>query len=196
MQETTLDKIKQISINLFNEKSYEGTSLKDIFNLIGISAPSFYYYYSSKKDLYIELIKDAEELHRKAFMEVLEKSKAKSSKQQLEALIKQYWVFKAENPDVANFLARNALFPPFEFREEIWAMLKEQYIKYHEFVQEIVKNGMETNEINKEVSVDYIVKMFFQMLIGSYINVSAPTKDSLEDKVNFSLRVLFEGIGA
>ena len=39
MQETTLDKIKQISINLFNEKSYEGTSLKDIFNL------QFLYYY-------------------------------------------------------------------------------------------------------------------------------------------------------
>ena len=55
---------------------------------------------------------------------------------------------------------------------------------------------METNEINKEVSLDYIVKMFFQMLIGSYINVSAPTKDSLEDKVNFSLQVLFDGIGA
>lgn len=79
--------------------------------MIGISAPSFYYYYSSKKDLYIELLKDAEDVHQKSFMDTLIKHKEETGKKQLEELIRSYWLFKIQNPEIAHFVARNILFP-------------------------------------------------------------------------------------
>lgn len=196
MQETTLEKIKKISINLFNEKSYEGTSLKDIFNLIGISAPSFYYYYSSKKDLYIELLKDAEDVHQKSFMDTLIKHKEETGKKQLQELIRSYWLFKIQNPEIAHFVARNTLFPPFEFRDEIWELLKGYYLKYYNHVLEVIKIGIDQNEISKNINPEYIAKMFFQMLIGSYLNMSQSSEMSIDERVEMNLKVMFEGINS
>ena len=194
MQETTLEKIKLISIKLFNQKSYEGTSLKDIFNLIGISAPSFYYYYSSKKDLYMELLKEADETHEKVFMETLAKNKEKSGKKQLEELIRLYWNFKALNPEMAEFVAKNTMFPPFEFKDEILTMLKSYYLNYYNHVLEIINKGVDEDEISKEVKPEYIAKMFFQMLLGSYLNMSQVNEADFDERVEMNIKIMFEGI--
>ncbi|HJE65584.1 MAG TPA: TetR/AcrR family transcriptional regulator [Campylobacter avium] len=51
-------KIKQVALNMFLEKGYEATNLKDIVKLSGGSLSSIYAAYQSKENLFMELVKD------------------------------------------------------------------------------------------------------------------------------------------
>jgi len=46
------------AINLFSQKGYHYTNVRDITNALGISNGTFYLYYASKRDLFIEVVDD------------------------------------------------------------------------------------------------------------------------------------------
>ena len=52
---TTRERILEASLRLFNEKSYAATSLTDIAKEVGIAKGNLTYYFSTKKDLALEL---------------------------------------------------------------------------------------------------------------------------------------------
>ncbi|WP_432406698.1 TetR/AcrR family transcriptional regulator [Wukongibacter sp. M2B1] len=49
-------KIIQCSIELFSEKGYHGTSMRDIMKASGCTQPTLYYYFLNKKTLFREVI--------------------------------------------------------------------------------------------------------------------------------------------
>ncbi len=49
--------IKNIAVDLFNKNGYHGTTIRTIASEAGCSLPMVYYYYTSKKDLFHEIIK-------------------------------------------------------------------------------------------------------------------------------------------
>lgn len=61
---------------------------------------------------------------------------------------------------------------------------------------EVIKIGIDQNEISKNINPEYIAKMFFQMLIGSYLNMSQSSEMSIDERVEMNLKVMFEGINS
>lgn len=57
-------KIKQVALNMFLEKGYEATNLKDIVKLSGGSLSSIYAAYQSKENLFMELVKDMQNIKK------------------------------------------------------------------------------------------------------------------------------------
>ncbi|HAA26195.1 MAG TPA: hypothetical protein DCE11_08815 [Ruminiclostridium sp.] len=56
MRENTLkEKIMVKAVELFSEKGYYGTSIREIANAVGCSLPMLYYYFKNKNDLYEEI---------------------------------------------------------------------------------------------------------------------------------------------
>jgi AcrR family transcriptional regulator len=49
--------ILKVSFNLFMQKSYKGVTLKDIVEATGMSKGAFYHYFSSKEELFKEVIR-------------------------------------------------------------------------------------------------------------------------------------------
>ena len=52
---TTRERILEASLRLFNEKSFAATALTDIAKEVGIAKGNLTYYFSTKKDLALEL---------------------------------------------------------------------------------------------------------------------------------------------
>lgn len=50
------EEIIQVALRLYAEKGYHRTNIKDITKKVGISAPTFYHYFQSKKELFSEVI--------------------------------------------------------------------------------------------------------------------------------------------
>ncbi len=57
---TTREKILDAALTLFAENGYDGTSVEQIANVVGIKAPSLYKHYKGKEDILNALIDSAE----------------------------------------------------------------------------------------------------------------------------------------
>jgi AcrR family transcriptional regulator len=63
----TRARILDIALELFNEKGYENTSVREIAERLGTSKTALYYYFTSKQDILLELHLRLHALGREAF---------------------------------------------------------------------------------------------------------------------------------
>lgn len=97
---STRDKIVAVSIKLFESKSYEDVSVKDICDAAGVTRNSFYYYFDSK-----ELLFDAigDWISRTAKDRLLGALSARTSFQQLWQIYRMYEDVQVEvGPEIMN----------------------------------------------------------------------------------------------
>ncbi len=64
---STKEKILDAALTCFAENGYDGTSVEQIANIVGIKAPSIYKHYKGKEDILNALIDSAEERYEKMF---------------------------------------------------------------------------------------------------------------------------------
>lgn len=50
-------RIKEVAVEYFNNSGYHGTTIRSIAKDVQCSLPMIYYYYTSKKELFDEIIK-------------------------------------------------------------------------------------------------------------------------------------------
>ena len=55
-EDSTFNHINETAIQLFLDKGYESTRLKDICDIVGIKPASIYFYYDSKKALFFNVL--------------------------------------------------------------------------------------------------------------------------------------------
>jgi AcrR family transcriptional regulator len=54
----TRARIQQIAVELFTEHGYEGTSLREIAEQLGVTKAALYYHFKSKEDIILSLVED------------------------------------------------------------------------------------------------------------------------------------------
>jgi AcrR family transcriptional regulator len=54
----TRERIREAALELFGEKGYDGTSMNELAERVGIAKPSLYNYYRSKEDLLLDLVEE------------------------------------------------------------------------------------------------------------------------------------------
>ncbi len=54
----TCARIQQIAVELFSEHGYEGTSLREIAERLGVTKAALYYHFKSKEDIILSLVED------------------------------------------------------------------------------------------------------------------------------------------
>ncbi len=64
---STKEKILDAALTLFAENGYDGTSMEQIANIVGIKAPSLYKHYKGKEDILNALIDSAEVRYEEMF---------------------------------------------------------------------------------------------------------------------------------
>ena len=69
------EEIRYHALRLFDKNGYHGTSMRDIGNAAGCKAPTVYHYYSSKENLFDEVVRvayiDSLETNRKLLPEII-----------------------------------------------------------------------------------------------------------------------------
>ncbi|MFH2008920.1 MAG: TetR family transcriptional regulator [bacterium] len=146
---------------LFAARGFDGTSLQDISDAVGIRKPSLLYHFSSK----VELRRGVLERLLAHWQDVLPRLllAATSGFRRFDAIARELVSFFTENPDRARLLIREALDRPEELRESILVHVS-PWVKV---VCDNIRTGQEQGTIHGDVDPEAYVTHIIALVISS-----------------------------
>lgn len=154
---STNDKIRSVAFELFLERGYEATNIRDICKKVGIEASSLYYYYISKQALFFSIYEEICSQNIKCLKDIQEMNQGISPDMKLYYLYKKFMDHYMQDLGKQKFLLRYLVFPP----EEISILIQEKYMVWksekNKFILDIVDQCLNKNILHdSRLSKDYL----------------------------------------
>lgn len=184
----TKDLIVDSALRLFAERGYAETSMSSIAEEAGVSKGTLYLYFSSKEEMFREMMETGFEAMLKQVGSLVKQDKP--VKQLVYDYIKISHDFCEENKEVSRIIADNfARVISDEFKET----MERQMEKMLSYLRVLIERGIKKEvfkEINKEFMLIYLLrtvtifheKLFMEMTISS------------EEKIDTLYRLIMSGI--
>jgi len=98
----TNDRILQKALELFSNKGYDATSVREICEAAGITKPTLYHFYGSKEGVYRAIVEGAMERFRTEVLDAL--SRGGSLRDRLLRMARAYVAATVREPDLSRFI--------------------------------------------------------------------------------------------
>jgi TetR/AcrR family transcriptional regulator len=156
----------EVALRLFAQKGYAATSIREIVEAAGTTAPSLYYYFGSKEGLYIELM----QTQFAQLDSLLEPhlNKAESAKSRLQKLIDQIFLHVIEDQDFFRLMYTIYYGPP---QGAPFFDITYFHVRFHGYIRKIVEEGIKSKEflpVNPG-SIAWIIRGTVQLAIEDQI---------------------------
>ncbi|HOJ50192.1 MAG TPA: TetR/AcrR family transcriptional regulator [Spirochaetota bacterium] len=135
---------------LFASKGFESVSINEIAKEAGIAKGTIYLYFENKYELFIEVLRFAEEMTMKKVYKFLEEKKNISTFDKIEYILNIFNEFISTYPEYISIFMILHHQLPLEVIEKIKSMIKDmQCKKIHvwDVIAEIIREGIEKGEI-------------------------------------------------
>ena len=150
-EEITLSsqRIKEVALQLFCDRGYEGASLADIAELVGIKKSSIYNHYKNKDDLFLHIFEKSchEELVH------VRKTLSSDNLKSKEDFLNQFLHFsknRITNNISAKFVFRFTMFPPYHFEDVLGEKITTFITQLHETIYIAVVESKLFHELSEE----------------------------------------------
>ena len=134
----TKRKIFETSMKLFAKKGYDATSIEEITATVGVAKGTLYYHFSSKEEIFNFLVEEGMKLLKNSID--IKISKANTSIDKLRAVVLIQIKIITKYEDFMTIVL-----------SQIWGnrniMCKNKVVEYIKTIENILKEGMEKNEI-------------------------------------------------
>lgn len=199
----TEELVKQAALQLFAEKGFDGTGIRDIASKAGVTTATLYHYMGAKDDLLIQIIREGMQVLIADGVEAL-RDAGDGPAERLAALVRAHVHYHARNPQLAQVIDTQFSALSGQRREEALS-LRDQYDKLW---AEVLKRGLESGEFHLSdkalarfallamcngvvswysprgrLSIDEIARHFIAMAYGVVGYSSSSNKESLRKKV-------------
>ena len=160
-------KIKDVAIELFCERGYEGASLADIAELVGIKKSSIYNHYKNKDDLFLHIFEKSCQEEIMHVKKVLSKEKILSKDQfmnQFLSLSKNRII----NDVGARFIFRFTMFPPYHFVD----VLGDKITHFIEDLHQVIFDAIVESKLFSHLSPEELFEIsshYTILLQGTYV---------------------------
>lgn len=183
-QVKTIELIREVAFRHFLEKGYEAANLNKIASEVGIKTASLYFYYNSKKDLFLDIINRAITRQLEMLVEISQ------PKQQMVAMEKLHQIYIKCVEDGQNncieyrLILRNRLFPAEELCEEIKNIFLIWQEKELSILEPLIANSInaQDEESQKQIKMIYyqFKKSLYSVIYGVIISGVAVKKEEVE----------------
>ncbi len=160
--EGTKKRIIRITSDLFSERSYLGVSMSDIAERVGITKPALYYHFSSKMELYAEVLGTVFAGLRAV---VDEATSAENPGRRLHQLVESYLDFGMRERNLINALIVRLVPDDPELRMRIVSFRQELVDQVEPIVGEIVVGWYLPNEIDSPCVAEMLMALMDGLLI-------------------------------
>lgn len=176
-----IEKIKQVAFSSFLEIGYEATTVRMLCNQAEIESPTLYYFFKSKKGLFMSLRNDLVEEYS-SMVKGLNLEKCVNP----EAALKKYFKFCMNyalgNNAKTRFYLRYRLFKPAELKSEIDQYIDESNKEKQELYLKYLKELIETGNIN--YSLEQIFHKFTNFINNSTFNIIFNSWEPSDEEIN------------
>ena len=176
------EKIIHESLRLFSLKGFTSTSIQDILAAAHTSKGGFYNHFSSKEDLFYQVLDEARKIWRKRNLSGLKQ--AESSLEKVTLLLRNYkdlYLKDADNfPGGCVFITLSV-----ELSDQIPHLSKEiekGFVGLKNLYKRFLDEGKESGELNKNVDTDAITEMIFNSMLGASVIFNANKSTAGLDK--------------
>ncbi len=158
------EEIVEAALDIFAEKGYFNSRVAEIVEKVGIAKGTFYLYFNSKKDLFLEMINRYELLVEENIdLEVLEDNQI-TLVEKLTQITRNYFNFYQKNKKLTNVIQREAVSIDDDFFKELQKMKSST----DEIFRQIYDVLIENNEISEDNDFEMFINLF-SGVINSYI---------------------------
>ncbi len=179
------EELTRIAARLFAEHGYQGTSLADLAEALGVQKPSLYHHIASKEDLLWDVAREGAAAFHAALDAVPGDAPAP---ERIRLALRAHLAVVAGQLDVATVFVREWRFLSGERRDEFVAERR----RYEERLQELFRDGVESGELRTDLDVATAALLFLSAANWAYtwLRPGADT-DSLADRL---YAVLLDGM--
>ncbi|MEW9670480.1 TetR/AcrR family transcriptional regulator [Ammoniphilus sp. 3BR4] len=189
----TVNRIKQVALTHFAINGYDGTSLAQIAETVGIKKQSIATYFRKKEDLFLavfeEMVRDyisfIKKLHDELHSETVEKK--------LQYILYQSYQYKVKNPEQTAFYKRAIHFPPpfleTKIRDEITKMEEQSSVLYRDVFEE----GIRTNVI-KNQELENLLAAYYCLIDGITMQMFFYDTEEFNKRLSSIWKIFWDGI--
>jgi TetR/AcrR family transcriptional regulator, cholesterol catabolism regulator len=175
------EELTRIAARLFAERGYQGTSLADLADELGLQKPSLYHHIESKEDLLWEVAWEG----AKAFHAALDAVPPDVPvTERIRLALRGHLAVVAAQLDVATVFVREWRYLAGERRDRFVA----ERHRYEERIRELFREGVEQSELRTDLDVGTAALLFLSAANWAYtwLRAGADT-DELADRVYAAL---------
>jgi AcrR family transcriptional regulator len=153
--------LTRIAARLFAEKGYQGTSLADLAEELGVQKPSLYHHIDSKEDLLWEVASEGAAAFHAALDAVPERAPAV---EKIRLALRAHLAVVAGQLDVATVFTREWRHLDGDRRERFLAERR----RYEERIRELFREGVEGSELRTDLDVATAALLFLSAANWAY----------------------------
>ena len=157
------------SMKLFSLKGYINTGINDIIKSVSSSKGGFYNHFSSKEDLFHEVLAEAQKMWRDRVLYGL--GEAESPVEKILALLGNYrdrYLKDRENfPGGCIFITFSVELD--DQHPQLMQEVNKGFVGLKSMLRKLLEEGKDAGELNESVNVNRTTEMFFSGMIGSSV---------------------------
>jgi TetR/AcrR family transcriptional regulator, cholesterol catabolism regulator len=179
------EELTRIAARLFAERGYQGTSLADLAESLGVQKPSLYHHIASKEDLLWAVASEGADAFHAALDAV---PAAAPAADRIRLALRAHLSVVAGQLDVATVFVREWRYLGGERRETFLAERR----RYEQRIRDLFRDGVDGSELRTDLDVQTAALLFLSAANWAYawLQPGADT-DALADRL---YAVLFDGM--
>jgi AcrR family transcriptional regulator len=181
------DQIAKVALRHFTEHGYEGTSLSDIGEEVGIKKQSIYSHFKSKDELFITVMNEVIASETK-FMHGFFSEDSPDVKENLKdfiLLLKNRYSSSGENN--IKFILRMAYMPPAHLEEGVIVNFNKFFLELEELINRELSNEFKVKAGNATLA-------FMTMLDGLLVALTYGSESRFDQKFKASWEIYWNGL--
>ncbi|MDR7074929.1 TetR/AcrR family transcriptional regulator [Fictibacillus barbaricus] len=188
-KEEKRSQILESALKCFGEKGYQATIIDDIVKDSNISKGAIYNYFTSKEEIYLQLL----QISTNTFFEEVaqENMVLKSAKEKLKNIFRR---FRDQELTEEIQQSRRVYIEFWLYgsrQEDLRVILEDRYNKFIDYIVSIIKDGQSAGEIKENLDPQNISRIFWGIRDGNVLHYSFLGKESEYRKTWETLEEMF-----
>ncbi|MEY9869629.1 AcrR family transcriptional regulator [Peribacillus sp. B2I2] len=187
------DEIKKAALKYFSIHGYEGTSLSQIAEEVGIRKQSIYSHFKGKDDLFLSVLKDAKEMELSSYVEYFKMMRNSDPEETLygflEEMIKMF-----QEVESLKFWLRMGFFPPTHLYNEIQKETDDIQVQQEALMEEIFRSWLSEGALNTG-NARTLTLAYSGVIVAIMVElVYADNRERVAEKLAASWSIFWRGI--